>query len=194
MNQGLVIKDGQVLQGLRQNKGWNSGAVGILYRDGTMKTFYLENEPLDPDREIKNGALYGWQFGPIIIRDHEPGPGATRYHGMGYKARNMLGVYEPGHYVIVTCDNRGEDARGMNELMMVDIMKSLGVKDAFNLDGGTSAVMVFMGKVINRPTLRNDNGTMVEGRPLLDMLIFGECGEDGSFRDLSTLTPSKTKD
>lgn len=192
--QGFLLREGQIYRRLRQNKGWNSGAACILYRDGSMKTFYLNNESLNYDREIENGAWFGWQFGPIVIRDYEEGPGATSYHNMGFKARNILGYYEPGHYVIVTCDNRGEDAQGMNEYMMVNLMKSLGVKDAFNLDGGTSAVLVFMGKVINHPTLRNDDGSVVEGRPIADMLMFGECGEDGAFTALDLLTPAKTTD
>ena len=113
---------------------------------------------------------------------------------MGYKARNILGYYEPGHYVVVTCDNQRENANGMNPQMMIDMMKSLGVKEAFNLDGGTSAVLVFMGHVVNRPTTEIDgNGNTVYARPLLDMFVFGECGEDGRFVDLSTLTPSKFK-
>ena len=105
----------------------------------------------------------------------------------------MLGYYEPGHYVIVYCDNYGETSQGMNEVMMIDLMKSLNVKDAFNLDGGTSTVLVFMGQVINHPTSEKKNGTVVYGRPLMDMFIFGECGEDGAFIDLSTLT-AKMKD
>lgn len=190
-NQGLILQQGQVCKKQREDKGWNSGAVGLIYQDGTLKTFYLQRESFNVDREIQNGAWYGWQFGPIIIRDYEAGPGSTSYHNMGFKARNMLGYYEPGHYVIVTCDCRGDDAQGMNEYMMVDLMKSLGVKEAFNLDGGTSAVMVFMGKIINHPTLRNDNGTMVEGRPIVDMLLFGEYDENGVSADLSTFTAAK---
>ncbi len=193
-NQGLVLQAGQVLNNMRANKGWNSGAVGLIYRDGSLKTFYLSKEKLDLNQEIEKGALYGWQFGPIIIRNYEEGPGVTSYHGLGFKARNILGYYEPGHYVIVTCDNRGNDAQGMNEYMMVDLMKSLGVREAFNLDGGTSAVMVFMGEVINHPTLRNDNGTTVEGRPIVDMLLFGEYDENGNSPDLSTLTAAKNGD
>ena len=190
--QGMVLCEGKVLQGLRKNKGWNSCAVCLIYKDGTLKTFYLSNEKFDIDQEIENGAWFGWQFGPIVIRDHEEGPGATRYHGMGYKARNILGYYEPGHYAIVTCDCRGDDARGMNEYMMVDLMKSTGVKDAFNLDGGTSAVLVFMGEIINKPVVGNNNGVIVYGRPLMDMFSFGEYdAESGAFQDLSTLTAAK---
>ena len=182
------------MQKLRRNKGWNSGAVGLFYRDGSFKTFYLKTETFDLNKEIQNGAMYGWQFGPIIIRDGEEGPGASSYGGMGYKARNILGYYEPGHYVVVTCDNQHKNANGMNPQMMIDMMKSLGVREAFNLDGGTSAVLVFMGEVINRPTTETVNGKTVYGRPLLDMFIFGECNEDGSFVDLSSLTASKIKE
>ena len=190
-NQGLVLQYGTVLKKPRANKGWNSGAVGILYRDGSLKTFYLQKEKLDLNQEIENGAWVGWQFGPIVIRDYAEGPGATSYHNMGFKARNILGYYEPGHYVIVTCDCRGDEARGMNEYMIVDLMQSLGVKEAFNLDGGTSAVLVFMGEIINHPTLRNDNGTLVEGRPIVDMLVFGEYDENGNSPDLASLTAAK---
>ena len=177
-NQGLTIHAGELYKNLRQNKGWNSCAVGAIYTDGSLRTFRLKKEPFDAKKELKNGVWHAWQFGPIIIRDGEAGPGADAY-GLGYKARNMLGYYEPGHYVIVTCDAGRDDAKGMNEYEMIDFMKSLGVKHAFNLDGGTSAVMVFMGKVINRPTKRNDNGTMVAGRPILDMLVFAEYNAEG---------------
>ena len=193
MNLGVVIHNGTIYQRRGANKGWNSGAVGMIYNDGSLRTFYLQNENVDLDKEIKNGALHGWQFGPIVIRDGEAGPGATRYHQMGYKARNILGYYEPGHYVVFSCDNRGNEAQGMNEYMMVDMMKSLGVKEAFNLDGGTSAVMVFMGEVINQPTYVYDNGKKQEGRNIMDMLVFGEYDEtSGAFTDLSTLTASKS--
>ncbi len=189
-NQGLSLHAGKVYKKTRTNKGWNSCAVCLLYKDGTMKTFKLGKEKFDINAELKNGAWHGWQFGPVIIRDYEIDPQATLY-SIGYKARNMIGYYEPGHYVIVTCDAGRKDAQGMNEDQMAALMKSLNVKEAFNLDGGTSAVMVFMGKVINHPTMRNDNGKKVSGRPLKDMLLFGEYDENGVSPDLSTLSASK---
>lgn len=191
-NQGLVLCKGKVLQKLRENKGWNSGAVGLIYADGSLKTFHLKTESFDVNKEVKNGAVYGWQFGPIIIRDGEQGPGALSYSNMGYKARNILGYYEPGHYVVVYCDNQHKNANGMDAQMMVNMMKSLGVKEAFNLDGGTSSVLVFMGEVINQPTTEKKGGKILYGRPLVDMFGFGEYDETtDAFVDLSTLTASK---
>ena len=191
-NQGMILCKGEVLQRLRENKGWNSGAVGLIYDDGSLRTFHLKTEKFDLNKEIENGAVYGWQFGPIVIRDGEQGPGALDYSNMGYKARNILGYYEPGHYVVVYCDNQQKNANGMDPQMMVNMMKSLGVREAFNLDGGTSAVLVFMGEVINQPTTEKKGSKILYGRPLLDMFGFGEYDEaTDAFVDLSTLTASK---
>ena len=191
-NQGLVVHQGTKFRNGRAAKGWNSQAYCVIYKDGSMKTFLIKNEKFDLNKEFKNGAWHAWQFGPILIRDYEPGPDYNRYN-LGYKARNILGYYEPGHYVLVTCDAYRNDAQGMTEEDMMQFMKSLGVKDAFNLDGGVSSVMVFMGEVINRPTPHNSNGKIEEGRNLLDMLVFGEYDKEGNAPDLSTVTAAKFK-
>ncbi len=185
-NQGLVVHSGKSYNRARSPKGWNSQAYCVIYKDGTMKTFLLKNETFNLNKELKNGAWHVWQFGPILIRNYEPGPDYARYK-LGYKARNMLGYYEPGHYVLVTCDAYQSDAKGMTEEDMMQFMKSLGVKEAFNLDGGVSSVMVFMGEVINRPTPHGDE----QGRPLTDMLVFAEYDADGNAPDLSAVTPDK---
>ncbi len=188
-NQGLIVHQGTKFKNARAAKGWNSQAYCVIYKDGTMKTFLIKNEKFDMNRELKNGAWHAWQFGPILIRDYEPGPDYARYK-LGYKARNILGYYEPGHYVLVTCDAYRDDAKGWTEQDMVQFMQSLGVKDAFNLDGGTSAVMVFMGEVINRPT---PTGSGELGRELVDMLVFAEYDPDGNAPDLSTVQADKFK-
>jgi exopolysaccharide biosynthesis protein len=163
----------------------------VLYTDGSMEAVRLKDFDLAAAQE--KGIVHAWQFGPIVIRNYEEGPDATKYGNMGFKARNILGYYEPGHYVIMTCDNSSKNAQGMNEYQMVAVMKSLGVKEAFNLDGGTSAVLVFMGEIINHPTMRSDHGNAAVGRPIVDMLVFGEYDENGNSPDLSTLTPAKCK-
>ena len=74
-------------------------------------------------------------------------------------------------------------------------MHELGVQEAINLDGGISAVMVFMGEIINRPEARWDEKkqTHVYGRPLVDMLLFAEYDAQGQAPDLSTVTANRIK-
>ena len=189
----LFLDEGKLYLNAKEAKSWNSKSVCLIYKDGSMKTFYIPKGELDIDKEIANGAWFGWQFGPIIIRNYKEGPGATKSKRMGYRARTMLGYYEPGHYAIVVVDHRGDKARGVSNVMMVDIMKSVGVRDAFNLDGENSTLLTFMGEVISKPVYnRMPDGTVVYGRPIPNMLGFGEYdAETDAFVDLSTLTASK---
>ena len=57
----------------------------------------------------------------------------------------------------------------------------MGLKDAYNLDGGGSAIMVFNGEIINRPSGKGD------ARKLLDMIVIGEYLDGGQLRGV---TPS----
>ena len=95
--------------------------------------------------------------------------------------------------LIVTCDGRRENAVGMSIDDMREFMYNLGVQEAFNLDGGYSAVMVFMGTVINNPSyvrLKSDGSNML-GRPINDMLMLSEFDENGEIIPLSALQPDK---
>ena len=49
-------------------------------------------------------------------------------------------------------------------------MKELGVKTAYNLDGGGSSAMVFQGKVINNPTT---TGNSIKERKVSDIVYIG---------------------
>ena len=191
-NQGLTLHAGELVKKAQEAKKWNSSGIGILYKDGTFKSFNLKRDKFNINTELKNGAWHGWQFGPALIQNGEIAQDLNR---SPIASRNMIGYYEPGHYVIVTCDEARDDAIGISEIDMGNYMKALGVKEAFNLDGGTSAVMVFMGQIINNPTPRIDkDGKTVAGRPLVDMLLFAEYDADGKAPDLSTITAVKFKD
>ena len=131
-------------------------------------------------KAVENGAWQAWQFGPIFISDGVAKDGykenATRH------PRCMLGYYEPGHYVLVLVDGRqGKEGYsiGMNYYEQVELMKSLGCVEAYNLDGGESVRMVFMGEIINHPSGDRD-GDGVADRNLLDMLVFAEFDLEGN--------------
>ena len=64
---------------------------------------------------------------------------------------------------------------------MKELCTRMGLKDAYNLDGGGSAIMVFNGEIINRPSGNGD------ARKLLDMIVIGEYLDGG---ELHGVTPS----
>jgi exopolysaccharide biosynthesis protein len=114
---------------------------------------------------MEEGAWQGWQFGPTLVRN---GEAAKDVKAQGRNPRCILGYYEPGHYCIVMIDGRQKGySIGMNFSEMIDLSLRLGLTEAYNLDGGGSAIMVFNGEIINQPSGTGD------ARKLPDMVVIG---------------------
>lgn len=174
-NNGFVLHNGVYYRGT--DKEWSNSCMA-LYKTGELKTYYYESEGFNTKKAVENGVWQGWQFGPIFIHDGEPAEGykinATR------QPRCMIGYYEPGHYVIVLVDGRQANySIGMNFYECIELMQSLGCVEAYNLDGGDSIRMTFMGQIINHPSGDRD-GDGVADRNLLDMLVFAEYDLEGN--------------
>ena len=71
-----------------------------------------------------------------------------------------------------------------------ELMLSLGCQEAMNLDGGTSAVMVFMGQIISSPS-NMGTASSEGGRKLLDMVLFGEFDAEGNAPALEDIPTEK---
>lgn len=136
----------------------------VLFWDGQMRT--EEFETFRSNTAMRKGAWQGWQFGPTLIRK---GKEAKDVNPQGRNPRCLLGYYEPGHYCIVMIDGRQKGySIGMNFKEMIQLASSLGLTEAYNLDGGGSAIMVFNGEIINQPSGKG------EARNLSDMVVIGE--------------------
>ncbi len=139
-------------------------ATCVLYFDGRMVT--EEYDTFRTKTAMENGAWQGWQFGPTLVRG---GKAAGDVKPQGRNPRCILGYYEPGHYCLVMIDGRQKGySIGMNFKEMINLSLSLGLTEAYNLDGGGSAIMVFNGEIINQPSGKG------EARNLSDMVVIGE--------------------
>ncbi len=191
MNSGLVIHNGEKIKNAESSDiAFRSGIV-LIYRDGSVKTINrAKNQSFNYNNEKKkNGGIWqGFQFGPVVLQDGKIPSGLKKNER---HPRIIFGYCEPGHYVFVAVDGRTKTSIGMTEQEMGELMQSLGCKDAMNLDGGTSAVMLFMGKTINIPSGKDVDGDGVAGRNIVDLLAFAEYDADGSAQDLSLVTPDK---
>ncbi len=194
-NKGLTFHNGgpktKGFQSTTANR-WTTWAACFLFRDGTMKVYDRRYDKFNYSEIEKSGLWQAWQFGPALVQNGEISKNNTL---KTRDPRNVLGYYEPGHYVVMTCDGGRNDATGMTGMELAEKMHELGVQEAINLDGGISAVMVFMGEIINRPEARWDEKKQahVYGRPLVDMLLFAEYDAEGRAPDLATVTASRIK-
>ena len=73
----------------------------------------------------------------------------------GRQPRTLAGVRPDGTLLLVTVDGRLPGwSVGMTLAEAARLMRSLGARDALNLDGGGSSTMVVRGEVVNRPSDR----------------------------------------
>lgn len=89
-------------------------------------------------------------FGPALVKDgkilkmnKEYG-----YNPSGREPRAAIGQLDKLSYVMVIAEGRGE-SKGVTHQELADFMGALGCQNAFNLDGGGSATMVFNGEYYN---------------------------------------------
>jgi exopolysaccharide biosynthesis protein len=160
--QGIVIRNGALY------RDTVSGDVCILYADGVMETYYESEFSIDD--AVARGAYQGWSFGPKLIDNGAvPEDFNTTAAIIAHNPRSAIGYYEPGHYCLVTVDGRQSGySRGMTLTELSELFLSLGCVDAYNLDGGQSAMMTFDGNIVNQPY----HG----GRAISDIIYFG--GDD----------------
>ena len=168
-DQSIPVITAETVTPLPTEKPRPQRAACVLYYDGQMVT--EEYDAFRSATAMERGAWQGWQFGPTLVRN---GEAAKDVKAQGRNPRCILGYYEPGHYCIVMIDGRQKGySIGMNFAEMMDLSLRLGLKEAYNLDGGGSAIMVFNGEIINQPSGTGD------ARKLPDMVTIGDYAASG---------------
>lgn len=162
---GYVIRNGS----LYRNSSGNRDALAIM-KNGEFK-FVSEGET-SAETLLQNGALQVFSFGPVLLEDGSISVTENEEVGMAMASnpRTAIGYLGKNHYVFVVSDGRTSESAGLSLYELASFMKSLGVSDAYNLDGGGSSTMVFKGEVINTPTT---NGHSSEERAVSDILYIG---------------------
>lgn len=150
---GITIRNGQVFR----DEGIRTGLA--FYADGTMKT-YDETET-DAETLVSEGVTQTLSFGPVLVENSE----AVEEFGnvsidknFGNRSideanpRTGVGIISANHYVFVVVDGRNDSySNGMTLEQFAQVFEELGCTDAYNLDGGGSSTMYFMGNVVNYP-------------------------------------------
>jgi exopolysaccharide biosynthesis protein len=143
-SKGIVVRNGTLYRDVANTD------VCVLYTDGEMKTYDSANFSLTD--AVARGIWQAWSFGPPLLNENggklsEFNSSLTDRH-----PRSAIGYYAPGHYCFVVVDGRQKDySVGMTLTELSALFESLGCKQAYNFDGGATAVMIFQGNVINQP-------------------------------------------
>jgi exopolysaccharide biosynthesis protein len=103
------------------------------------------------DEEIaERDYLWALEFGPLLIVNGEKTE-MTDFSG-GLAPRAAIGQLQNGAVLLVVVDGRRAGSIGATYRDMQTILYANGAVNAIGLDGGSSATMVYEGKVVNIPS------------------------------------------
>ena len=147
---GIIIRDGKVFsQKTRKStyKGFPNLDVLALYPDGRMEVY--DSDEKTADEYLAMGVTTTLAFGPYLIRD-----GVINTEGLAHlsKSRNpraAIGMVEPGHTFAMMLEGRCKESKGGTVDFLAEKMLARGCTTAFNLDGGETACILFMGEQLN---------------------------------------------
>ena len=164
---GVVIRDGEILarktRNSKKSRPWPNLDTMAVYADGSMKTFICD--AYTPEEYLEQGAVHVLSFGPWLISDGEINPDVLnpKYYPNN-EPRVAIGMVEPWHYIVIIVRGRPTSSyAGVHLDWLADKMKEYGCVEALNLDGGETATMAFMGKVIETGGAKlRSQGSLIE--------------------------------
>lgn len=159
---GLVAFNGDIIRKSANQARENA----LILTDGRMVT--SARKEMKVSEVLDDGIWHSFLFGPALLRDGQPIEKFVDKIRVA-NPRSILGYYEPGHYCFVLVDGRSGKSRGMTLTQASKFMFDLGCKEAYNLDGGQSAMLWFNGKLVN--------AAYKGGRPLKDIVYIGYPAE-----------------
>lgn len=161
---GYVIRNGVLY---RETSSDSSQQDLVIKQDGSFEI--ITEGAVTAKQLLENGAQQVLSFGPALVEGGEIAVTKNEEVGkaMTSNPRTAIGQVDDLHYVMVVADGRTDESEGLSLYQLAQFMTSLGVKTAYNLDGGGSSTMVFHGKIINQPTT---NGNRISERKVSDIV------------------------
>jgi hypothetical protein len=155
---GIQIKDGKVLQDTPHGQNYTLG----IKQDNTLVAY---PPTADASAILADGCIQAVSgFYPLIQNGQTVDPSIYQSDGdpNGYDPRQVIGQMPNLDIVFLTAEGRNPNTNKDQGLMYSDIiriMQGIGVKFAYNLDGGGSEQTVVRGVLTTNPT--DNNGQTV---------------------------------
>ena len=163
---GFVIRNGRLYRGtVRRDQQdlliTKDGRFEIIDESGQMAKTLLDA-----------GAWQVLSFGPPLLQNGASSviDGQEVAVHMTSNPRTAIGMIEPNHFLFLVSDGRTDDSKGLSLYELAKVFRQYGARVAYNLDGGGSSVMVFNGRIVNKPTTY---GTEIKERAVSDIVYIG---------------------
>lgn len=165
---GYVIRNGVVYRDSVREDASNGDLA--IYKDGSFKIIY--EDQVSADQLVQDGVVNLLAFGPSLVENGEISVDTNTEVGqaMSSNPRTAIGIIDENYYIIIVSDGRTSESKGLSLYQVAEVMKSYGVKTAYNLDGGGSSTLYFNGQIINKPTT---GGRKISERAVSDIVYIG---------------------
>ena len=151
---GVEIRDGEIYFDDRydhvETKFFPNLDTLAFYRDGSVDVH--ASVEMSAQEYLDRDAYMVFSFGPYLIREGKlsewvQDPTKSR----AKNPRHAFGMIEPGHYMDIMCEGRlGSRSEGVTMPQLAQLCQAAGCVEACDLDGGQTAVVVFMGRQLNQ--------------------------------------------
>ena len=149
---GIILRRGEILYDDPAKKLWSTipnRDILALYPNAGMEVY--DYNGITADALKANGAYDVLSFGPVLVSD-----GKVTAQTLDISARQKdnprsgIGMVEPGHYVSIIMEGRRKGISvGCTVKEFAELFLQKGCTAAYNLDGGGTASMMFMGEYVN---------------------------------------------
>lgn len=144
-DEAFIPKDGCILV------GDSNSVLRYLTPGDYMEIRWLTVPDWTSVKEAVSGGPYLLKDGNIYIDEANQ---KLDFSKKGkYASRTAIGVGKNRNLFLVTADSgKRKEYSGLTLMQLAVLLKSIGLRDAINLDGGNSSTMYLDGKIINTPS------------------------------------------
>ena len=145
----------------------------LIDEDGDFHIILAEEHPETMDKTQIDGkkVVNALCFGPALIKDGKKttdfSSAPTHCDPEEYHERCVLCQIGPLEYMVVACAHRGLKLSEMADMILY---LEPGVQQAYNLDGGISTQLLFLGRRINNTSVKPE-----DIRKLVDIVYFASA-------------------
>lgn len=142
-----------------RNKTNKKKDILFIDENGDFHTFVKsDKEKMAAFDKSGHQIINAFTFGPALVSEGNLLECDTKY---GYnpnkpEPRMAIGQMDKLSYVLILAEGRTSDSEGVTHQQLADFAYDLGCIEAFNLDGGNTATMVFNGDYYQQKTAGNE--------------------------------------
>lgn len=152
MTVGVILREGKILYDDPAKKSGSSVPnrdILALYSNASMKV--MDYNAMNAQQLADDGAYDVLSFGPVLLSDGEVTAQTKDISSrQSDNPRMGIGLVEQGHYVAIMMEGRISESKGCTLIEFAQLFQEKNCVSAYNLDGGGTATMMFMGKYINK--------------------------------------------